>query len=72
MFKEKNNVQSVCITDFGLGDFYNSDGKYLFNRCGSIGFVAPEVLHDQIYDYKVDMYSIGIIMYNAIAGIQPF
>lgn len=72
MFKERNNLDSLCITDFGLADFYNVEGKYLFNRCGSVGFVAPEILHDQIYDFKVDLYSVGIIMYFAISGNQPF
>lgn len=59
-------MESLCIADFGLADFYNTEGKYLFTRCGSVGFVAPEILRDKIYDYKVDLFSIGVIMYCAI------
>jgi calcium/calmodulin-dependent protein kinase I len=46
LFREKDNLDSICITDFGLADFYNPEGNYIFTRCGSPGFVAPEVLHD--------------------------
>lgn len=72
VFREKGNLDTLCVTDFGLAEFYNQEGKYLFNRCGSVGFVAPEILHDCAYDLKVDLYSIGIIMYYAISGSLPF
>ncbi|CAD8121028.1 unnamed protein product [Paramecium sonneborni] len=72
IFREKGNLDSLCIIDFGLADFYNQEAIYLFNRCGSVGFVAPEILHDCAYDLKVDLYSIGIIMYCALNGSLPF
>jgi len=34
----------ICIADFGLADYYKPDGKYLFKRCGTPGYVAPEIL----------------------------
>ncbi|CAD8094480.1 unnamed protein product [Paramecium primaurelia] len=72
VFREKGNLDTLCVTDFGLADFYNQESKYLFNRCGSVGFVAPEILRDYAYDLKVDLYSIGIIMYCALSGSLPF
>ena len=35
----------------------------MFVRCGTPGYVAPEVLNDFPYDCKVDVYSAGIITY---------
>ena len=32
-------------------------------KCGSPGYVAPEILNDMSYDYKVDVFSTGIILY---------
>lgn len=34
----------LILTDFSLADFFRKDGKYLFTRCGTPGFVAPEIL----------------------------
>ena len=32
------------IADFGLADYYREDGEYMFKRCGTPGYVAPELL----------------------------
>lgn len=34
--------------------------------------MAPEVLMDRAYDFKVDVYSVGIIMYQLLCGHSPF
>ncbi|CAK68717.1 unnamed protein product (macronuclear) [Paramecium tetraurelia] len=72
LFKEKGVIESLCLGDFGLADFYNKEGNYLFTRCGTPGYVAPELLQDQQYDYKVDIFSIGIIMFILLTGKEPF
>ena len=35
----------------------------MFKRCGTPGFVAPELLQDKIYDYKIDIFSVGVLMF---------
>lgn len=40
------NTTDICIADFGLAENYNMEGKYLFKRCGTPGYVAPEILRD--------------------------
>ncbi|CAD8203102.1 unnamed protein product [Paramecium octaurelia] len=65
-----NNVQ---ISDFSLADFFRRDNKYLFTRCGTPGYVAPEILQDKSYDFKVDVYSLGVILYTMLSGgASPF
>ncbi|CAD8067977.1 unnamed protein product [Paramecium sonneborni] len=66
------NQDTICICDFGLADYYNPMSVYQYQRCGTPGYVAPEVLRDQKYDYKVDVYSAGIILYTLLVGKQPF
>ncbi|CAD8076130.1 unnamed protein product [Paramecium sonneborni] len=62
------NTLSVAIADFGLAEFYRVDGKYIYTRCGTPGYVAPEILQDKIYDYKIDIYSAGVILFMMLSG----
>ncbi|CAD8138585.1 unnamed protein product [Paramecium octaurelia] len=75
------NLDNPCITSFGLADTvritHDSDSdedapNHLFQRCGTPGFVAPEILKNQEYNCKVDVYSVGIILYYSLTGKKPF
>lgn len=44
ILRHKDDSYDVVIADFGLADFYNKEGDYMFKRCGTPGYVAPEVL----------------------------
>ncbi|CAK80477.1 unnamed protein product (macronuclear) [Paramecium tetraurelia] len=74
LLKEKDNDTDVVIADFGLACFLNED--ILFKRCGTPGFVAPEILAykegDPFYDEKCDVFSAGVIFYILLTGRQPF
>ncbi|CAD8058140.1 unnamed protein product [Paramecium sonneborni] len=72
MLRNKDDIDNICIGDFGLADYYSQSGQYLFTRCGTPGYVAPELLQDKVYDFKIDIYSIGILMFILIAGKSPF
>ncbi|CAK88586.1 unnamed protein product (macronuclear) [Paramecium tetraurelia] len=72
ILRQKNNLNDIVIGDFGLADIYKYDGNYLYRRCGTPGYVAPEILRGQPYDYKVDIYSIGVLLYILLSGRRPF
>ncbi|CAK77807.1 unnamed protein product (macronuclear) [Paramecium tetraurelia] len=72
ILKDENDISNIALADFGLADFYQKDGQYLFKRCGSLGYVAPEILQDLHYDFKVDIYSLGIVMFLLLTGEQAF
>ena len=46
----KNNDYDLVIADFGLSSFINSQDEKLNLRCGSPGYVSPELLSDLGYD----------------------
>ena len=64
------------IVDFGLAT--ESDiPEYLFKRCGTPGFVAPEVINAPSnknihYSPKCDVFSAGVIFYILLTGNSPF
>lgn len=62
ILKDQENNYEVKIADFGLATFVNQS-DFLFKRCGTPGYVAPEILADEKYDQKVDVFSTGVILY---------
>ncbi|CAD8141236.1 unnamed protein product [Paramecium octaurelia] len=72
ILRNKGILDDIVITDFGLADYYSMKGNYLFTRCGTPGYVAPEVLHDEAYDFKIDIFSVGCLMFVLLAGRSPF
>lgn len=48
------------------------NGDLLKLRCGSPGYVAPELLEDVGYDEKADIFSAGVILYVLLSGRPAF
>jgi serine/threonine protein kinase len=69
MTTQEDDVEFKII-DFGLAAVCSS--AHLLDRCGSPGYVAPEVLENQPYDSKVDVFSIGVVLYIMLSGVSPF
>lgn len=72
LFREENSFQCV-IADFGLAT--HADGQYIFTRCGTPGYVAPQIsnLRDQErYEPVCDIFSLGVIFHIIALGASPF
>ena len=55
------------IADFGLSQFSNSEvGQQPF--CGTVMYAAPEALADGAVGTSVDVYALGLIMYELFTG----
>jgi len=69
----KSSDTELQIADYGLASVL-PDGNpgLLFLRCGSPGYVAPELLRDQGYDCKSDVFSAGVIAYILLSGRPVF
>jgi len=62
---------SIVVADFGFASYVPPGG--LKTRCGTPAFVGPEVLLPNCrYDERVDMWSVGCLLYMLIAGYPPF
>eukprot|EP00495_Collosphaeridae_sp_1-RS-2012_P004540 TRINITY_DN383_c0_g1_i3.p1 TRINITY_DN383_c0_g1~~TRINITY_DN383_c0_g1_i3.p1 ORF type:complete len:653 (+),score=121.44 TRINITY_DN383_c0_g1_i3:105-2063(+) len=66
----------VKLVDFGFARFYRDreTGKEVAMKTalGTPGYAAPEILNRQKYDYSVDIFSLGVILFICIAGFPPF
>jgi tetratricopeptide (TPR) repeat protein len=67
----------VIVCDWGLALEKNSENEWLNEASetlqGTPGYIAPERLTGQIkLDERVDVYALGIILYNILTGKSPF
>ena len=67
----KDNDYDLRIADFGLATYVKTN-EVLKLRCGSPGYVAPEILEDIGYDEKSDIFSAGVIMCVLLTGRPVF
>ncbi|OAT00880.1 CAMK/CAMKL protein kinase, variant 2 [Blastomyces dermatitidis ER-3] len=65
--------ENVKLCDFGFTREYEGKASYLQTFCGTVCYSAPEMLKGEKYaGEKVDVWSLGIILYALIAGELPF
>lgn len=67
-----NENFEIKLGDFGFSKEY--DGKtFLNDQCGTKYYIAPEILEMTPYDgFKVDLFSLGIILFAIVVGNFPF
>lgn len=73
--KPENIMMKPNSLDFTLIDFGFSSSNITedwFIRCGSAGYIAPEILRSQLYDSQVDIFSAGVVLYKLLSGENPF
>lgn len=65
--------ENVKLCDFGFTREYEGKASYLQTFCGTICYSAPEMLKGEKYaGEKVDVWSLGIILYALLAGELPY
>jgi serine/threonine protein kinase len=64
-------TDEVKLVDFGLATLV-TDSVAMLARCGSPGYIAPEVLKGVPYGCKVDCFSLGVLMHILLIGRGPF
>ncbi|OHS97389.1 hypothetical protein TRFO_36394 [Tritrichomonas foetus] len=61
------------IGDFGLSKItQSSDGQANTTSIGTPLYMAPEIFMNDPYDFKVDVYAFGMIVYEILTSLEPF
>ncbi|WKX89322.1 hypothetical protein Q1695_008736 [Nippostrongylus brasiliensis] len=68
----KDDYTVVKLTDFGLAK--GSDASTMKTFCGTPAYMAPEMIDNDktAYNPKVDMWSLGVVLFVGISGYPPF
>jgi serine/threonine protein kinase len=62
---------SVKLGDFGFSTILEKEQMIKF-YCGTPLNMAPEVLTDKFYNFRIDIWSLGVAIYESMFNITPF
>ena len=60
------------IADFGIAQRMSSDTTQVMGMLGSPRYMSPEQAQEQDTTHKTDLFSLGVVAYELIAGRPPF
>ena len=66
-----NKFSNIKLIDLSLSKFLNIK-ETIKEPYGTVGYISPEMLLEQSYDFKIDEWSIGIMTYLLLCGKLPF
>lgn len=73
MVVNRDGAPRAVLIDFGLAHILDEAGLTARGMCiGSPSYLAPERLVGFEYDARADLYGVGVLLYEMLAGEQPF
>jgi len=64
------NSTRLKLIDLGLAEYLPNQNEHVIK--GTAQYIAPELLKKEPHDFRVDLYSLGIILYQIIYDQLPF
>ncbi|MBC7253827.1 MAG: serine/threonine protein kinase [Actinobacteria bacterium] len=64
---------NIKLADFGIAKMIRmSDRTHTDVILGTPNYIAPEVIQGRPYDHRVDIFALGVTMYEMLSGRRPF
>ena len=63
---------SVKVTDFGIARLMSKGNTLTKEALGSVHYISPEQAKGGRIDNRSDLYSLGVVMYEMMAGRPPY
>jgi serine/threonine-protein kinase len=62
----------VKVMDFGIGKVLQAMRKGTTGSVGTLAYMSPEQIDAAPIDHRADLYSLGLVLYEMLAGRPPF
>ena len=63
---------SIKVADFGIARIASAQSTLTREALGSVHYISPEQAKGSKIDYRTDLYSLGVMMYEMLTGKLPF
>ena len=73
MFRGRGDARRAVLIDFGLSELEGDAGLTATGSCvGSPSYLAPERILGTSYDGRADVYAVGVMLFEMLAGERLF
>jgi serine/threonine protein kinase len=78
LVRREDNPDFVKVLDFGIAKLTGADEVHaeVLTRIGEVlgttPYMAPEMAAGEPFDHRIDVYAVGVILFQALSGRLPF